>query len=351
MSDCWPESHFSNFGSEQVFHPLADPDLLCPEEKKDGGKRVADMGERLETWSAFLDEKVLESDLFCGIAFVLSLCFSLAAALLAAGLGWLTRDYALYGLWLWPLLIAAAAVVSSPATVLVVGMVSVVLGVVLPLTVESMADYLVAAPLTLAAMTGLGLLIAFRLRHLRTRLEARRVQLIAREESLTEQLRTQEAELEILRGEQEAWLEAAQTLAAPVLPVWEGVLALPFVGPFDKERAALARRSLLQAIDAHRAHTIILDVTGLAGMTRQVIEGLTGITQAVELTGCQVIIVGVRPSVAQRMAELGAKLGHAVMHRNLQAGVAYALERGGERQLGSGNVNTSPSSTLSSAEG
>ena len=303
---------------------------------------MAFIREALEAWLSPQDDPAVERQKQAHrTIFTALLNLIVMAGLFSISLGWLPEELALPGLWVLPLLIVLASVVSFPTAVLIVGFAGVVLGVVLSLTLKVMAGYVVIAPVTLLAVTGLAWLAAHKFQRIRGQFRLQRAQWIARETTLNEQAEAQSAELTALRQAQETWQEAAKELAPPVLPVWEGVLVLPFVGPFDKARAKLARHTLLQAIEAHRAHTVILDVTGLSSVTTETIKELTNITQAVELTGCQAIVAGVRPSLAQQMAELRAKLGSAVTRRNLQAGIAYALRRDTSREH-SGVENAAP---------
>jgi anti-anti-sigma regulatory factor len=289
---------------------------------------MAFIREALEAWLTPQDDPAVERQRQAHrTIFTAILNLIVMAGLFCVSLGWLPENLALPGLWVLPMLIVLTGVVSSPTAVLYAGLTSVVLALVLPLTLEIPSGYVFVAPITLMAVTGLTWLAAYRFQQVGARFRRQRAQWAARETALSEQVEAQSAELATLRQAQEMWQEAAQAFAAPVLPVWEGVLVLPFVGPFDQDRAKLARHTLLQAIEVHRAHTVILDVTGLSDVTAETIEGLANMAQATELTGCQAIIAGVRPAVAQRMAELGARLGQAVMRRNLQAGIAYALHR------------------------
>lgn len=291
--------------------------------------------EKLESWLTYQDSEGGERrGRPYGTVFLILLSFTLMAVFFSAGLGWLPQDYIPHGLLFLPAVSVLAGIVSSPTAVLTVGLVSAVLGITLPLTVKSVADYVITAPVALAMTTGLTWLAAQRCGQARIQVLAQRAQWVTREQALTDQVEAQTAELTALRQEQETWRETAQALAAPVLPVWEGVVVLPLVGPLDEERARLARRTLLEAIKAQRTHTVVLDVTGLSDVTAQVIEELASLTRAVELTGCQTIIAGVRPPTAQRMAELEAKLGNAAMRRNLQAAIAHALRRDDVREHG-----------------
>lgn len=53
-------------------------------------------------------------------------------------------------------------------------------------------------------------------------------------------------------------------LSSPILPVRQGVIVLPLVGLIDDQRAALPTDTRCwQAIERQRAHTLIIDITGV----------------------------------------------------------------------------------------
>ncbi|HVJ89297.1 MAG TPA: hypothetical protein VM580_05795 [Labilithrix sp.] len=56
-----------------------------------------------------------------------------------------------------------------------------------------------------------------------------------------------------------------------------------------------------------------------------VVENLLRTVHAVSLLGAKALLVGIAPSVAQTMVQLGANLAGVVTLRNLQAGLAYGL--------------------------
>ncbi len=63
-------------------------------------------------------------------------------------------------------------------------------------------------------------------------------------------------------------------MATPLLPVADGVLVMPLIGKLDAQRAAQMTDTLLAGVALHRAHTAILDVTGVRRMDTTAIEAL-----------------------------------------------------------------------------
>ncbi|PCC67712.1 rsbT co-antagonist protein RsbR [Nannocystis exedens] len=130
------------------------------------------------------------------------------------------------------------------------------------------------------------------------------------------------AEEETARAHQ----EALQELATPLLPVADGVVVMPLVGTLDAHRGAQATQTLLAGVAEHRAHTAILDVTGVRTIDTHVIEGIVRAARGVRLLGAEAVITGIRPPVAQVIAGLGIDLGAIVALADLKAGVAHALQ-------------------------
>jgi rsbT co-antagonist protein RsbR len=116
-----------------------------------------------------------------------------------------------------------------------------------------------------------------------------------------------------------------QELAAPIVPIIQGVLLLPLVGTIDSRRAAHAMELALEQIVAHQADVLILDITGVPLVDTGVANHLLQMTRAVKLLGAQVVLVGVSSDVAQTIVQLGVDLRDITTLANLQAGILYAL--------------------------
>ena len=94
-----------------------------------------------------------------------------------------------------------------------------------------------------------------------------------------------------------------QQLSAPILRVWSGVLVVPIVGTMTDEQIQGLSERLLQALCAERARVAILDLTGLDSVDATTGGHLHAIIGAVRLLGARCHITGVRPALAEALAE------------------------------------------------
>jgi anti-anti-sigma regulatory factor/HAMP domain-containing protein len=118
-----------------------------------------------------------------------------------------------------------------------------------------------------------------------------------------------------------------RALSNPVLPIQEGLLVMPLIGVVDTARAALIVEGLLDAIAQHRARVVILDVTGIPVVDAEVAAALLRAAAAGRLLGCQTILAGIRPELAQTIVGLGIDFSYVETQADLQRGVAAAAER------------------------
>jgi rsbT co-antagonist protein RsbR len=115
-------------------------------------------------------------------------------------------------------------------------------------------------------------------------------------------------------------------LTTPVIPIHDQILVLPLVGSVDTTRAAQVIDDLLHNINEHKAQVVIIDVTGIPIVDTHVANHLVQAARASQLLGCRVLMVGIRPEVAQTMVQLGVDLSSLTTLANLQTGLSYALK-------------------------
>lgn len=145
-------------------------------------------------------------------------------------------------------------------------------------------------------------------------------------QSRTAELQTSVAQLEAALIEQRSLRATLQGVSTPVLPVAKGVLLMPLIGALDASRATVALNTLLHTIEAQRARTVILDITGLSMMDSSVATTLLQAARATSLLGAQLILAGVGPEVAQALAALQIGLDGLIQPASdLEAAVALAL--------------------------
>lgn len=129
---------------------------------------------------------------------------------------------------------------------------------------------------------------------------------------------------------QERLMDTIRALSTPVVPLLNGIILLPIVGHIDTQRSQQIMEQLLNGVQQHRARVAILDITGVALVDTSVANSLIQAAQAVNLLGAEVVLVGIRPEVAQTMVALGVDLSAMATRSNLQAGIEYALDRLGQ---------------------
>jgi rsbT co-antagonist protein RsbR len=120
-----------------------------------------------------------------------------------------------------------------------------------------------------------------------------------------------------------------QEMSVPILPLNATTLVLPLVGALDSTRIHQAQGRALEVIQHTATRHMLLDITGVPVIDSQVGQGLLQIVAAAHLLGCTVVIVGIRPEVAQAVVGLGLDLGHVVTRSTLQSGIAYTLQASG----------------------
>ncbi len=94
-------------------------------------------------------------------------------------------------------------------------------------------------------------------------------------------------------------------MSTPTIKLWEGVLVLPVVGVVDSIRAQYMMETVLNKIAETFSKVIILDIHGVAAVDTAVANHLIKITKATKLMGCECILSGISPAVAQTIIQLG----------------------------------------------
>ena len=122
-------------------------------------------------------------------------------------------------------------------------------------------------------------------------------------------------------ADQARLLELVHDLEIPVIPLFEGVLALPLVGHLDPQRMAALTSSLLNEVARLRAHTVIVDLTGVAMIDTASANHLLHMAQAIRLVGAGIMVTGMRAEVAQMLVSLGVPFEHIPTAASLQDGI------------------------------
>ncbi len=143
---------------------------------------------------------------------------------------------------------------------------------------------------------------------------------------VTELKQAQEAaqrQLEIINAQR----KVLQEVSTPIIPIMDNIIIMPLIGAIDTARARDIMRSLLSGITEHRAHVIILDITGVPLVDTGVADHLNRTIQAARLKGAQTIVTGISDAVAETIVDLGIDWSNIDTLRDLQSGLKTALKR------------------------
>jgi anti-anti-sigma regulatory factor len=129
---------------------------------------------------------------------------------------------------------------------------------------------------------------------------------------------THAARLEQAFAEAERQREVVRELSVPILPVSPRTLVMPLVGALDSTRLQDIQQRALGALEHSSARRLLLDITGVPVVDSQVAQGLLTVVQAARLLGAEVVLIGIRPEVAQALVQLGIDLTNVVTNVDLQ---------------------------------
>lgn len=113
--------------------------------------------------------------------------------------------------------------------------------------------------------------------------------------------------------------EVIREMSVPVLPVDRATLVMPLIGALDTARLNEIQQRALEAIEQSSARRLLLDVTGVPIIDTQVAQGLLRTVHAGRLLGAAIVLIGVRPEVAQTLVSLGLELSQVQVARDLQS--------------------------------
>jgi anti-anti-sigma regulatory factor len=142
-----------------------------------------------------------------------------------------------------------------------------------------------------------------------------------RNSALTAQI-VQQATLHAAYDRERLLSQTIRELGCPIIPLLPHVLLVPLIGALDSQRAQQIISDVLAAIAEHRAQTVFLDVTGVPIVDTQVAGSLIQTAQAATLLGARVVMVGIRPEIAQSIVGLGIDIRNLTMYATLASAIS-----------------------------
>ena len=116
-------------------------------------------------------------------------------------------------------------------------------------------------------------------------------------------------------------------ISTPVNILWENILMLAIFGIVDSNRTQNIMEAMLTKIMETGSKSIILDILGVASVDSAVANHLLKITRATKLMGCDAIISGMSPEIAQTLVGLGIEAGGVPTTATLADALALSFER------------------------
>jgi rsbT co-antagonist protein RsbR len=120
-------------------------------------------------------------------------------------------------------------------------------------------------------------------------------------------------------------------LRAPLIDVWEGVVAVPLIGPLNGSSAKDLGRRLLGRIEQTNIAWVILDLTGAESIDAMTAAGLVRLATAVRLMGAECLLTGMRASMADALVSLETSLVGIETRASLEEGLKHCLRAGAAR--------------------
>jgi len=127
--------------------------------------------------------------------------------------------------------------------------------------------------------------------------------------------------------------EAIRMLSAPVVQVWDNVLALPVIGVVDGPRASEIMHKLLDEIVRTTSQFAVLDLTGMGHIDAETAMHLFDIVRAANLLGSRTLISGISPEIAKTMVDFGIEAEGFQSFGTLKDALRYALGDKGTAEL------------------
>lgn len=136
---------------------------------------------------------------------------------------------------------------------------------------------------------------------------------------ITERIETNE----LLRRQ----LAVIDNLGAPILQVWDGVLAVTLIGLLTDFRAERVTEALLARVVATKSHVAILDLTSVDEIDASTAHHLGRMVRTLGLLGCECVVSGVSPRVARLLVDLDVDFGALRIYQTLAAALPAVVSQ------------------------
>lgn len=124
-------------------------------------------------------------------------------------------------------------------------------------------------------------------------------------------------------GRLKAQEEMIDELSTPVISITDGIAVLPLVGDIDTHRAKILMEHTLNESTEKGVDCLIIDLSGVLVVDTMVAQELFKVISALNLTGVEVSITGMRPELASSIVGLGIRFNNVKVYNNLEQALKY----------------------------
>ncbi|MFG6119645.1 STAS domain-containing protein [Thalassobacillus sp. B23F22_16] len=94
-----------------------------------------------------------------------------------------------------------------------------------------------------------------------------------------------------------------KNLSVPIIPIKSNVCILPLIGEIDRERYQVIEEKVLMEVARLHIQTLIIDLSGVAEMEKDVSHYLTKMLDGIAMMGCESVITGMSAAIVKHMVE------------------------------------------------
>ena len=123
----------------------------------------------------------------------------------------------------------------------------------------------------------------------------------------------------------------SHTERIPILDMSDTISLVPMIGIIDSQKSQALMEEILSSIQVKQKRVFIIDILGIATIDSAVAAHLIKLSKATRLMGCETIISGIAPEIAQTIVNLGISLEGVQTTNSLKNAILFAYEKVGLR--------------------
>ncbi|WP_110519361.1 STAS domain-containing protein [Herpetosiphon llansteffanensis] len=129
------------------------------------------------------------------------------------------------------------------------------------------------------------------------------------------------ADLEKSMAERSVLETTVLRMQFPIIPLRNRMAIMPVIGNLSSERVQIATDSAAQYVEVKRIKVLLFDITGVSAIDRSAAAKMQQLLQMLRLLGCEPVLVGVTPEVAEELVHTGLAQHGLQTYANLQQAI------------------------------